>query len=101
MATYEDLNSIRLPYLAARADVADILVGGANLTPVSSVVTIYSRALSVSSASFTHRLVELLAKQGFRQLVVRGGSPRFRKELEKALQGNPTMILRKAGEATW
>lgn len=101
MSTYEDLNSIRLPYLAARAEVADLLVGGADLTPVSSVVTIYARALSVSSSSFTHRLVELLAKQGFRQLVVRGGSPRFRRELEEALKGNPTLILRKAGEAAW
>lgn len=101
MTTYEELNSIRLPYLAARADVADALMERATITPVSSVVTIYARALSVSSSSFTNRLVELLAKQGFRQLVVRGGSPRFRKELKEALKGNPTMILRKVSEATW
>lgn len=101
MTTYEELNSIRLPYLAARADVADALMERATLTPVSSVVTIYARALSVSSSSFANRLVELLAKQGFRQLVVRGGNGRFRRELEEALKGNPTMILRKAGEATW
>lgn len=101
MTTYEELNSIRLPYLAARAEVADALMERATLTPISSVVTIYARALSVSSSSFTNRLVELLAKQGFRQLVVRGGSPRFRRELEEAFRDNPTMVLRKEGKVTW
>ena len=101
MGTYEELNSIRLPYLAARAEAADALIESAVLTPVSSVVTIYARALSVSSPSFTNRLVKLLAERGFRQLVVRGSNGRFRRELNAALESNPTVVLRKVGEAAW
>jgi hypothetical protein len=101
MTIWEELNSVRLPYLAARADVADALVEASTLTPVSSVVTIYARALSVSSNSFTNRLVQLLAAKGFRQLIIRGGSRNFRKEVEKALISNPTLTLKQQGAAGW
>lgn len=96
-----ELNSIRLPYLAARSDVAEFLVERANLAPISSTVTIYARALSVSTPRFTNRLVKLLAEKGFRQLVVHGAGSRFRKELEDALATNPTITLKKAGESSW
>lgn len=86
------MESIRLPRVVVTARAAEELTDDV-LPSQTSEITVYARAVAVSSDSFANRLVERLAEKNFTSIQLKGSSRQLHEDIRKVIAEHPQIAL--------
>lgn len=86
-------NTLRLPRIIVRADLASVLMEDVIADGASSTITLFARAVAYSSDTFVNQLVALLAFEGYREILVKGASSDLTEQLQAAVSDHITLVV--------